>query len=79
MAGGLQPYDVRTETPRRDPFQAGLQKLLATALADKSLIWFSAIGSLGLWTFAIMDPEPLRLVAAAGYSILSYVPLAWRK
>ena len=75
----LQPYDVRTEQPKRDLFQAGLQRLFAAALAEKSLIWFSAIGSLGLWTFAIMHPEPLRLIAAAGYSILSYVPLAWRK
>lgn len=76
---GLQPYDVRTEQPKRDVFQAGLQRLVASALAEKSLIWFSAIGSLGLWAYAITHPEPLRLAAAAGYSLLSYVPLAWRK
>jgi hypothetical protein len=75
----IQSYDLESERQSRNPFQAGLNKLLAQALAEKSLVWFSAVGSLGLWTFAIMHPEPLRLVAAAGYSILSYIPLAWRK
>lgn len=79
MAGGPMPYDVKTEAQQSQLFQAGLNRLIAAALAEKSLIWFSAAGSLGLWTFAIIHPEPLRLAAAAGYSLLSYVPLAWRK
>jgi hypothetical protein len=66
----LQPYDQETERPISSAFNAGLNKLVAQALAEKSLMWFSAAGSLGLWTYAILHPDPLRLVAAAGYSLL---------
>lgn len=66
----MQPYDQETERPVSHAFNAGLNKLIATALAEKSLMWLSALGSLGLWTYAILHPEPLRLGAAAGYSLL---------
>lgn len=66
----LQPYDVQTERPVSNSFNAALSKLVAQALAEKSLQWFSAVGSLGLWAYAITHPEPLRLGAAAGYSLL---------
>lgn len=66
----LQPYDIQTERPTAGAFQQGLNRLVAQALAEKSLMWLSALGSLGLWTYAITHPEPLRLGAAAGYSLL---------
>ncbi len=67
----LQPYDQRTEQPiQSSAFSSALNRLVAQAIAEKSLQWFSAVGSLGLWTYAIMHPEPLRLGAAAGYSLL---------
>ena len=66
----MQPYDEVTERPISNAFSAGLNKLVAQALAEKSLMWFSAAGSLGMWTYAILNPDPLRLVAAAGYSLL---------
>jgi len=69
----LQPYDQQTERPVSNAFSTGLNVLIAKALAEKSLMWLSALGSLGLWTFAIIHPEPLRLGAAAGYSILCHL------
>jgi hypothetical protein len=66
----MMPYDAETERPISNAFSAGLNKLVAQALAEKSLMWLSALGSLGLWTYAITHPEPLRLGAAAGYSLL---------
>ncbi len=66
----LQPYDQETERPISNAFSAGLNKLVAQALAERSLQWFAAIGSLGLWSYAIVTPDPLRLTAAAGYSLL---------
>jgi hypothetical protein len=75
-----QPYDLESERQARNPFQAGLNKLLAQALAEKSLLWFSTLVSAGLWGYTIVvHPEPWRLAGAAGYSIISYVALAWRK
>ncbi len=75
----LQSYDVQTERPVSNAFSAGLNKLVAQALAEKSLVWFSAMGSLSLWWWAMLHPEPLRLGAAAGYTVLSYIPMIWRK
>ncbi len=66
----MQPYDQETERPLSNAFSAGLNRLIAQALAEKSLMWFSAAGSLSLWWWAMIHPEPLRLGAAAGYSLL---------
>ena len=69
----MMPYDQQTERPIPNAFQAGLNKLVAQALAEKSLMWFSAAGSLSLWWWAMLNPEPLRLGAAAGYSLICQV------
>lgn len=69
----LQPYDLQSEKQTTHPFNAALNKLVAQALAEKSLTWFSAAGSLGLWTYAILNPDPYRLGAAAGYSVLCHL------
>lgn len=74
MAEGPMPYDIQTERRSpRDQFQAGLNKLLAQALAEKSLTWFSAAGALGLWSFAVVHPDPWRLAAATGYSVICHL------
>lgn len=79
----MMPYDQQTERPVSSTpavfFQQGLNKLLAQALAEKSLIWFSSAGSLGLWTYAAIYPEPLRLGCAAGFTLLSYIPMIWKR
>ncbi len=72
-------YDLERETPRRDVFQAGLLRLTAAALADKSLMWVSLLGAIGIWGFAIGHPDVLRLVAAAGYSAGVFIPVLYKK
>lgn len=69
----MQPYDLQTERQTGGAFQQGLNVLIAKALAEKSLTWLSAGGSLGLWIYAAIQPDPFRLGAAAGYSILCHL------
>lgn len=70
----MMPYDIQTEQQQKNgAFTAGLNRLVAQALAERSLTWFSAVGSLGLWVYAIIDPEPLRLAAAGAYSVLGHI------
>ena len=59
----MPSYDQQTERPKSDVFQQGLLRLTAAALADKSLLWVSLLGGIGIWSFAIGHPDVLRLVA----------------
>lgn len=75
----MMPYDQQTERPQQvNTFQSALNRLVAQALAERSLQWFSAVGSLGVWTWAVIHPEPLRIAAAAGYSLLCHVAPLFR-
>lgn len=78
-AMAIPSYDQQTERPRMDVFQQGLLKLTAAALADKSLLWVSLLGGIGIWSFAIGHPDVLRLVAAGGYSLGIFVPILYKK
>lgn len=77
----MMPYDgpridPQTERPVASTFDRGLARLVAQALSEKSLTWFSAVGSLAVWGLAVWHPEPLRLAAAAGYSLICHaIPL----
>lgn len=75
----LQPYDIQTERPTAGAFQQGLNRLVAQALAEKSLVWTALAGGIGLWTFALLHPDPLRLIAAGGYSVSIFIPILWKK
>lgn len=75
----LPSYDVQTERPKTDVFQAGLLKLVAAALADKSILWVALAGSVGIWSFAIAHPDPMRLIAAGGYSVGVFIPVLFKK
>jgi len=75
----MPSYDQQTERPRADVFQAGLLRLTAAALADKSLMWVSLLGAIGIWSFAIGHPDVLRLVAAGGYSAGVFIPVLFKR
>lgn len=75
----MPQYDQATERPRLDVFQQGLLKLTAGALADKSLLWTALAGGLGIWAFALVHPDTLRLIAAGGYSVSIFIPILWKK
>ena len=75
----IPSYDQQTERPKNDVFQAGLLKLVAAALAEKSLLWTALMGGLGIWTFALLHPDILRLVAAGGYSLSIFAPILIKK
>lgn len=58
---------------------AGLAALFMRALTEKSLLWFTLVSSMGLWTFAAVEPEPLRLYAAGGFTVGVYLPMLWKR
>lgn len=75
----MPSYDQQTERPRSDVFQAGLLRLTAAALADKSLLWTALAGGLGIWGFALYHPGTLELIAAGGYSLSIFIPVLYKK
>lgn len=73
--GGFEP---QTQKPRS---QVASERMLALALemlSARSLVWCATLGGGALWTFAVMHPEPLRLVAAFGYCFSVLGPVMWR-
>lgn len=48
------------------------------AVSSRSLVWVASAGGGVVWTFAVMHPEPLRLVAAVGYCLTLLLPILWR-
>ncbi len=75
----IPQYDMQTERPKSDLFQAGLAKLMVAALAEKSLVWVSLLGGIGIWSFAIGHPDLMRLIAAGGYSVGVFIPVLFKK
>lgn len=53
--------------------------LFLATLTQNSMRWFALASSMGLWTYAAIDPEMLRLYAAGGFTILVYLPMALRR
>jgi hypothetical protein len=66
-------------TTRNISVGAGFTRLFMDALTDKSLLWFAVTSSVGLWTYAAIAPDPLRLGAAGGVTLLVYIPMLWKK
>ena len=75
----MMPYDAETERPLSNAFSAGLNKLVAQALADKSLLWVGLSGAIGIWGFAVYRPDLWTLIAAGGYSVSVFIPLLFKK
>jgi len=71
---------VSTPSPRRGfplPDRDRLLSLALAALSSRSLVWLATLGGGGLWGYAVLHPEPLRLVAATGYSVTLLFPILW--
>jgi len=77
----LQPYDELTERPVQQvsTFDRGLARLVAHALADKSLLWISMLGGIGIWSFCLAHPDVMHIVAAGGYSVSVFIPVLFKK
>jgi hypothetical protein len=43
-------------------------------LNERALVWLTTMAGCGLWAYAIVHPEPLRLGAAAAFCITVLVP-----
>ena len=55
-------------------------EVLAAALdvlAIKIHALLGLVGAIGFWGFAVLNPDPWRLVAAACYSVLVCAPMLW--
>jgi len=66
-------------TPKQVPLEA-VVKTLGGILAARALLWVNTAAAAGLFGLAIHDPQPMKLVAAAGYAGLVYLPmLLWRR
>lgn len=60
-----------------EPVEMKFVRLGLEALGNRALLWFTTTGALGAWAWAIAEPTKLRLIAAAGYCLLVYVPMLW--
>lgn len=72
-------------TPIKAPKQVPLEavvKTLGAVLAMRLLLWLNTAAAATLWGLAMRGehPDPLKLVAAGGYSLGVYIPmLLWRR
>jgi hypothetical protein len=63
-----------------DRIQAqALGALIRSALSAKALIWVAMLASVGLWTAAVVHPEPWRLLAALGATLTTYLPTLFKR
>lgn len=56
-----------------------LLAMLGQAIREKSLLWAALLGAIGLWVYAAISPQILRLIAAGAYSVAVLWPLLLRK
>ena len=49
-----------------------------SALSSRALVWVAALGAGTVWTFTILHPEWIRIVAAVGYCLTVLAPVLWR-
>jgi hypothetical protein len=61
----------------RETFPEQLLRLALQTLTERSLLWVGTLAGAGAWAAALAWPVPLRLIAAAGYSVLVLWPLLW--
>lgn len=75
-----EPIDVEDleREVQRKPMALTLLTYGLQALSNRALVWVAALGGGGLWALAVMQPEPLRITAALGYSVSILAPILWR-
>ena len=62
------------------PIRSEYAEVLSAALdvlATKIHALLVLVGAIGFWGFAVLNPDPWRLVAAACYSVLVCAPMLW--
>jgi hypothetical protein len=65
--------------PRGRSLGSDAVQLFLSTLTQNSMRWFALASSMGLWTYAAIDPEVLRLYAAGGFTVLVYLPMVMRR
>lgn len=81
MAGDREIIDElegRTGSVVPGELQRHLLEIGLAALSSRALVWCAAIGGGSAWGYAVLHPEPLRMVAALGYSVAVFVPILVR-
>ncbi len=73
------PTRETVEDVNRNNLTIAFIRLLMGALAPKSMEWAAMAGGVGLWTYALVHPDWMRLAGALGYSIAIYLPLVWHR
>jgi hypothetical protein len=71
-------FEPQTQKPRGVVASERMLALALEMLSARSLVWVATLGGGGLWTWAVLHPEPLRLVAALGYSLSILLPILYR-
>lgn len=66
-----------TVEDRLDPWV--MMRRAIMILGERVYIWVVLAMSFALFGYAVVRPEPLRILAASLWTLLIHVPLAWRE
>jgi hypothetical protein len=58
--------------------QSRLMAMALKALQSYALVWAAAICGGVLWTFTVLNPTNLKIIACVGYAVTILVPVLWR-
>ena len=62
-----------------DTFTSAMIKTLAAVAASQAPLWTTLLGAIGLWTWTVINPSPLRITASCAYTVLTYLPLVFKR
>lgn len=68
---------MATEIEVKQSLGVEFVRVLMTALTTRSLLWAALTGTMGAWGYVLVDPDTLRLLAAAGVTVGCLWPLIW--
>ena len=66
-----------TVEDRLDPWV--MMRRAIMILGERVYVWVVLAMSFALFGYAVVKPEPLRILAASLWTLLIHVPLAWRE
>jgi hypothetical protein len=58
--------------------QAQMIRIGLGALSSRVLVWTAALGAGSVWTYTVLVPDWMRLIAAAGYCLFVFIPVLVR-